>query len=108
MKKCSAILTIALILWGTSASRGGENTSAACPEKARPASIGIYGIDAIEGFYARALDSPVEGVVHSALANVASIALLMPEEKLTLLKEKVTSLIATARTPETRYRASLT
>ena len=101
------MLTAALAMWGAALASGQEVKSAPRAERALPSSIAHFGVAAIEGFYVRAMDSPVDGVVNSALACAASIAMLLPAENLELLKEKVSSLAMDGRTPDIRYRASL-
>lgn len=57
--------------------------------------------------YVESLRCENEGVVRSALAHATWMKLMAPEKAFPALHAEISSLVASGRTPEIRYRASL-
>lgn len=57
--------------------------------------------------YCESLRSENEGVVRSALAHATWMKLMVPERAFPSLQAEISGLVASGRTPEIRYRASL-
>jgi hypothetical protein len=105
MKASTLILTAALAIGLTTGATAKGNGRAYIsdsknysPEK----------IDKAAKNYITSLNIQNEGVVESALAQVAALKLVTPAREFSKLKEKVAELVISGRTPTVRYKASLT
>jgi hypothetical protein len=104
MKTTYAILTAALAIGMTAATMAQDNGRFYITDSK---SYSTQKIDKAAKNYMTSLNMDNEGVVESALAQVAAMKLVAPAMEFSALREKVAGLVTSGRTPSVRYKASL-
>ena len=104
MKTTNAILTAALVIGMTAGTMAQNNGRSYIADSK---SYNAQKIDKAAKNYMTSLNMENNGVVESALAQVAAMKLVVPAEEFSALREKVAGLVTSGRTPTVRYKASL-
>ncbi len=104
MKTAHAILTAALAIGMTAAAMAQHNGRSYISDIKN---YTTQKIDKAAKNYMTSLNMDNDGVVESALAQVAALKLVAPAMEFPALREKVAGLVTSGRTPTVRYKASL-
>jgi hypothetical protein len=104
MKTSSVILTAALVI-GLTAGATAQGNGRAYISTSK--NYSTEKIDKAAKNYTTSLNMENDGVVESALAQVAALKLVVPASEFAGLKARVAALVTSGRTPTVRYKASL-
>ena len=107
MKPSQMLFAAALVAFGATGAHAATPPPDDLSYFTVPTEQNTRNLDAIMKGYANALKSDNPGVVGSALAHVAYIAIWMPQARLSEVKERVQELARTGSTPTMQFRAYL-